>query len=177
MIKDKEGISNEQVCQRWQRDPYLQYFCGEDYFQHHCRVKPQSISNFYLRIGEVGKERILSETVSVGLLTGTLDKGDLKKVSVDTTVQEKAVKFATDTQLCQKGGEEIVNIATNQGIKLRQSYVGKGKEAHFKANKYMCAKQTKRAGKEIKKLKNYLGRVMRDIERAVEKNTLLAEWG
>ena len=32
IIKDKEGLSNEQLCNRWARDPYLQYFCGEDYF-------------------------------------------------------------------------------------------------------------------------------------------------
>ena len=174
IIKDKEGLSNEQLCERWARDPYFQYFCGQDYFEHDCRVKPQTISNFYLRIGEAGKERILSETVRVALLTGALDKVDLKKVTVDTTVQEKAVKFPTDTQLCHKAREELVSLASKHGIKLRQSYVRKGKEACFKANKYMWAKQTKRGSKEIKKLKNYLGRVMRDIERAVEKDKLLA---
>ena len=173
IIKDKEGLSNEQLCNRWARDPYLQYFCGEDYFQHDCPVKPQSISNFYLRLAERGKERILSETVSVALLTGTVDKRDLKKVRVDTTVQEKAVKFPTDTQLCHKAREELVTLASKHGVKLRQSYVRKGKQACFKANQYMSAKQTKRGRQEIKKLKNYLGRVMRDIERAVEKNTLL----
>ena len=69
IIKNKEGISNEQVCNRWQRDPYFQYFCGEQYFQHHLPVKPQSLSNFYLRIGEEGQTRLLGETIKVGLVS------------------------------------------------------------------------------------------------------------
>lgn len=42
------------------------------------------------------------------------------------------------------------------------------------ANKYIAAKHGKRGRAQIRKGKNYLGRVMRDIERAVEKDALLA---
>jgi IS5 family transposase len=34
LLKHIEGLSDEQVCARWKRDPYMQYFCGEEYFQH-----------------------------------------------------------------------------------------------------------------------------------------------
>ena len=57
-LKNKDGISNEELCRQWQKNPYFQYFCGEEYFQHTAPVKPQSISNFYIRIGEEGDERL-----------------------------------------------------------------------------------------------------------------------
>ena len=41
------------------------------------------------------------------------------------------------------------------------------------ANKYLAARQMKRGRKEIKKVRNYLGRVMRDIERAALANPAL----
>jgi Transposase domain (DUF772) len=34
LLKHIEGLSDEGVCARWERDPYMQYFCGEEYFQH-----------------------------------------------------------------------------------------------------------------------------------------------
>ena len=37
LLKHIEGLSDEAVCERWERDPYMQYFCGEEYFQHSFR--------------------------------------------------------------------------------------------------------------------------------------------
>ena len=173
IIKDAEGLSNEEVISQWRQNPYFQYFCGEEYFQHDEPVRPQSISNFYLRIKDEGQERILAETIRAGLATGAVHTRDLEKVTVDTTVQEKAVKFPTDTQLCHKAREELVKLAKKHAVPLRQSYARKGKEARFKANRYMAAKQAKRGRAQIKMVKNYLGRVMRDIARAVECDPLL----
>lgn len=173
LLKDKEGLSNEEVCYRWRRDPYFQYFCGEEYFQHKDPVKPPSISIFRGRIGEAGHERLLAETIKAGLASGTIDWRDLEKVTVDTTVQEKAVKFPTDVQLCHKAREWLVKLARQYDVPLRQSYVRKGREARFNANRYMAAKQVGRGRAQIKKCRNYLGRVMRDIQRTVEKDPFL----
>jgi transposase, IS5 family len=174
IIKDKTGLSNEALCAEWRSNPYYQYFCGEEHFQHREPVKPPSISIFRCRIGEAGHERVLAETVLAGLAAGAVHTRDLEKVTVDTTVQEKAVKFPTDTQLCHKAREELVKLARKHDVPLRQSYARKGKEARFKANKYMAAKQVKRGRAQIKKCRNYLGRVMRDIQRAVDKDPLVA---
>lgn len=174
IIKDKTGLSNEALCEEWRRNPYYQYFCGEVHFQHDGPVKPPSISIFRGRIGEKGHERILAETIRAGLMSGAVNKRDLEKVTVDTTVQEKAVKFPTDTQLCHKAREELVKLAQKHAVPLRQNYARKSKEARFKANRYMAAKQAKRGRAQIKKVRNYLGRVMRDLQRSTEKNPLLA---
>jgi IS5 family transposase len=110
----------------------------------------------------------------MGLKSGVVTARDLRQVNVDTTVQEKAIRFPTDTQLCHKAREELLKTADHYGVEVRQSYVRKSKQAVFLANKYMAARQMNRGRKQIKKVRNYLGRVMRDIERAMAKAPTLA---
>jgi IS5 family transposase len=166
-LKDAKGLSDEEVCAVWRENPYFQYFCGEEFFQHRLPVEPPSLSIFRKRIGAAGSERLLAETIRMGLKTGTVSPRELLRVNVDTTVQEKAVRFPTDTQLCHKAREELVKRAKKCGVKLRQSYVRKSKQAVFMANKYMAARQVRRGRKMIATVRNYLGRVLRDIERAI----------
>ena len=176
MLKDMKGLSDEEVCAVWQENPYFQHFCGEEFFQHRLPIEPPSLSIFRKRIGQVGMERLLQETIRVGLESATIEAKDLKRVTVDTTVQEKAIRFPTDTQLCHKAREELVKTAEKHAVDLRQSYVRKSKQAVFLANKYMAARQVNRGRKQIKKVRNYLGRVVRDIDRAIARNPLLGGW-
>jgi IS5 family transposase len=173
LLKDLKGLSDEEVCEMWRENPYFQYFCGEEFFQHRLPVEPPSLSIFRKRIGKEGVERLLKETIKLGLKTGAVTARDLLKVNVDTTVQEKAVRFPTDTQLCHKAREELVKAAIASGIGLRQTYVRKSKRAVFMTNRYMAARQMNRGRKMAKTVRNYLGRVMRDIERAMEREPLL----
>lgn len=173
-LKDIKGCSDEEICMMWRENPYFQYFCGEEFFQHHLPVERPSLSIFRKRIGEAGMERLLQETIKVGLVTGAFGKRDLGDITVDTTVQEKAVHFPTDVRACDKARQELVKKARLYAVKLRQSYARKGKHGVFMANKYMAAKQMKRGRKQIKLVRNYLGRVMRDIERAIERKPSLA---
>jgi len=168
-LKDIKGLSDEEVCAVWCENPYFQHFCGETYFQHRFPVEPPSLSIFRGRIGEDGMERLLGETIKVGLQSGVISKGDMSHVTVDTTVQEKAVHFPTDVRLCHRAREALVRLAKEQNIPLRQSCRRKSKQAQFMANLYMAARQMKRARKKIKEARNYLGRVMRNIKSAVER--------
>jgi IS5 family transposase len=86
-------------------------------------------------------------------------------VNVDTTVQEKAIAFPTDARLYQKARRILVREARRAGIELRQSYVRVGQRALQKQGRYAHANQGRRARKETRKLKVYLGRVIRDIRR------------
>ena len=173
IIKDKTGLSNEELCSEWRMNPYFQYFCGEEFFSHEEPVRPPSISIFRGRIKEEGHEIILAETIKAGIKTGVISKKDLEQVTVDTTVQEKAVKFPTDAELCHKARKELVKLSKELGIPLRQSYTRKGKQALQNVHKYMAARQINRGKAQIKKCRNYLGRVMRDIKRAVARDPLL----
>ena len=167
-LKDIKGISDEELCATWCENPYFQHFCGETFFQHRFPVEPPSLSIFRKRIGEKGMERLFGETIKLGLQTGTISKRDLQQVTIDTTVQEKAVHFPTDVRLCHTAREDLVSRAREYGVPLRQSYVRKSKKAVFMANRYIAARQMKRARKKIKEVRNYLGRVMRNIETAVK---------
>lgn len=174
LLKDTKGLSDEEVCATWRENPYFQYFCGEEFFQHRLPVEPPSLSIFRKRIGKAGMERLLAETIRVGLVTGTIKEKDLAHVTVDTTVQEKAITFATDTKLCHKAREALLKTAEQYAVPIRQSYVRKSKEALFLTNKYLAARQMGRGRKQAKKVRNYLGRVMRDMDRAISKDITLA---
>ncbi len=173
-LKDIKGLSDEEVCAAWCENPYFQHFCGETFFQHRFPVEPPSLSIFRGRIGEEGMECLLGETIKVGLQSGTISKRDFACVTVDTTVQEKAVHFPTDVRLCHRAREALVRLAKTQDIPLRQSYSRKGKQAQFMANRYMAARQVKRARKKIKEVRNYLGRVIRNIQSAAEQGHILS---
>ena len=68
----------------------MQYFCGERYFQQYAPLDSSNLCRFRDCIGESGCELILKPTVIAGLAVGALKESDLKRVTVDTTVQEKA---------------------------------------------------------------------------------------
>ncbi|MCK4460299.1 MAG: IS5 family transposase, partial [candidate division Zixibacteria bacterium] len=90
---------------------------------------------------------------------------DIARVNVDTTVQEKAVAFPTDSGLYQKARLVLVRKARKRGIDLRQSYVRVGKKALHRQSRYRHARQMKWANRQTRKLRTYLGRVIRDIRR------------
>jgi hypothetical protein len=91
-------------------------------------------------------------------------------VIVDTTVQPKNVTFPTDAKLLNRAREKLVRLAQRHGVALRQSYARVGKFALIKHQRYAHAKQFKRANRMLRKLRTYLGRVIRDIGRKIEGN-------
>src|SRR5579863_5353179 len=50
LLKHIEGLSDEAVCERWERDPYMQYFCGEEYFQHSFPLERSGMTHFRHRV-------------------------------------------------------------------------------------------------------------------------------
>jgi len=157
--------SDESVVERWVENPYWQYFCGFEHFQHTFPLDPSSLSRWRKRIGADNLESLLGETISAARRTKVLKKSSLQRVNVDTTVQEKAVAFPTDARLYQKARVVLVREAKSRGIPLRQSYKRLGKQALIQQGRYAHAKQMKRSRRETKRLKTFLGRVIRDIER------------
>jgi len=164
-LKHTYNLSDEEVVAQWAENPYWQYFCGETYFQHHFPINPSQMTRFRKRIGDTGCEFMLGLTVKVGLATKTVAKASLAIVNVDTTVQEKAIAFPTDARLYHKARATLVRNAQHLGIPLRQSYERVSKLALAKNGRYAHARQMQRAKREQQRLRTYLGRVIRDIER------------
>ena len=113
-------------------------------------------------------KRLLAETVEVAKREGLVRRQSLERVTVNTTVQEKAITYPTDAKLYARGIRNLTKLAQQHGVTLRQSYARKAPEALLMVNRYAKARQMKRKRRMTKRLKTYLGRVTRDIERLPE---------
>jgi len=167
MLKSIENLSDENLFARWSRDPYFQYFTGERYFQHHVPHDRSGISIWRRRLGPEFLDHLLQESLRVAHRSEALRESDMEAVTVDTTVQEKAIRFPTDASLAYTALVRLAILARKSGLKQRQSYIRVGKRALIQVGRYGHAGQYKRRDKEILFLKRRLGRVIRDIERRI----------
>ena len=164
-LKHAFDESDESVVAKLLENPYWQHFCGFAYFQHQVPLDPSSMTRWRQRVGPEGVEKLLAATVETAKRGKVLDKSHVERVNVDTTVQEKAIAFPTDARLYDKARRVLVRAAEDRGIELRQSYPRLGKRALVRQGRYAHARQMNRARRETKKLKTYLGRVIRDVRR------------
>jgi transposase, IS5 family len=167
ILKHTFDLSDEALCERWVENPYYQYLCGEEFFQHRLIFDRSSLTRWRQRMGEEKLAALIQESLSVATKTGAMKPSDLSRVIVDTTVQPKNVMFPTDAKLLNRARQILVRLAKKRGLNLRQSYARVGKLALIKQQRYAHAKQFKRANRSLKKLKTYLGRVIRDIARKI----------
>jgi len=167
-LKYTHDLSDEETVARWVENPYWQNFSGRQYFEHKLPIDPSSMTRWRKRIGIEGAEELLSQTIETAVKQEYLKRAQCQNVSVDTTVQTKAVRFPTDARLYDRMRETLVKTAKAEKIELRQSYTRVGKQVLRRQQNYGHAKQMRRAKKETKKLKTYLGRVTRDVERKTD---------
>jgi transposase, IS5 family len=175
ILKHTYDLSDEVLCERWLENPYYQFFCGEEFFQHRLVFDRSSLTRWRQRMGEEKLQALLQESLAVATRTEAIKPSDLNRVIVDTTVQPKNVMFPTDARLLNRAREILVRLAKGAGIKLRQSYGRVGKFALIKHQRYAHAKQFKRANRALRTLRTYLGRVIRDIARKLEGNVGLLD--
>jgi len=64
-------------------------------------------------------ERLLQETIAAAQRQQALKPSEIRRVNVDTTVQEKAIAFPTDARLYHKARCVLVREAQRAGIELR----------------------------------------------------------
>lgn len=164
-LKYSHDLSGEDVVEAWVQNPYWQYLSGMRYFQHEAPVDPSGMSRWRGRAGKAGAEELLGQTILSGLRMKAITASQLDRVNVDTTVQEKEVRFPTDSRLYNRVRERLVEMARREGIELRQSYRRCGKILLKMQSRYAQVRQFKRARGCQRKLHTLLGRVIRDIER------------
>ena len=173
ILKHMHNLSDEELTARWVENPYYQHFCGEEHFRHKAPFDRSSMTRWRQRMGEERLEVLLQESLSVAVRTKAVDPKDLRKITVDTTVQEKAITFPTDAKLLNRARVMLVKLAKKHGVKLRQGYPRVGKRALMRYQRYAHAKQWNRARRELRSLRTWLGRVIRDIDRRVRHNRSL----
>jgi len=163
------ALSDEAVVARWAENPYWQHFCGETFFQHRLPLDPSSLTRWRQRIGEEGVEWLLTQTIEAGKRAGTVKGSDLKRITVDTTVMEKNIAHPTDARLYETARRKLVGLAREAGIGLRQNYNRLAPRLAGQVGRYAHARQFKRMRKALRRLKGYTGRVLRDIERQLNR--------
>lgn len=84
---------------------------------------------------------------------------------VDTTVQEKAIAYPSDSRLLEVARAKLVQLAQRAGLTQRQTYAREGRQLRRRAGGYAHAKQFNRLRGALKRQRTVLGRVLRDIER------------
>ncbi|WP_407179749.1 IS5 family transposase [Bradyrhizobium sp. STM 3562] len=166
LLKHIYGLSDEGVCERWVYDPYFQHFTGFEFFQHEFPHERSGLSHWRKRLGSK-LELLLAESLRVAHETGALRTRDLKRVTVDTTVQPKAITFPTDAKLVHAAIKGLNRLARAHGVRLRQSYLRIAKRAAMMAGRYAHAKQFKRHRRQLRSLRTWLGRLIRDIRRKI----------
>jgi len=165
-LKYMYNESDEMIVRKFVENPYYQYFCGNEYFEHSLPIDSSSMTRFRGRMGKENIEEMFKEIVKSASRSKELKEKDFDQLNADTTVEEKAISFPTDAKLYYKMLKVLVEEASGRGIKLRQSYKFVSKKTLTKQAGYSHAKQMKRARKMTKKLKTYLGRVYREILRS-----------
>jgi transposase, IS5 family len=175
ILKHTYDVSDEVLCERWIENPYFQFFCGEEFFRHELPFDRSSLTRWRQRMGEDRLQALLQESLAVAVKTEAMKPSDLARVIVDTTVQPKNITFPTDAKLLNRAREVLVRVANAFGIELRQTYRRVGKFALIKHQRYAHAKQFNRANRALRKLKTYLGRVIRDFARKIDGDPWLEE--
>jgi transposase, IS5 family len=175
ILKHLHDLSDEGLCERWIENPYMQHFCGEEFFQHQLPFDRSSLTRWRQRLGEDKLMALLQESLAVATRTGAAKPADFRQVVIDTTVQEKAITFPTDAKLMHRARERLVRLAKEKGVRLRQSYARVGKIALIRHQRYAHAKQFRRAGKALRRLRTMLGRVIRDLTRKLSSRPELVE--
>ena len=174
-LKFMFGMSDQDVLDRWVENPYWQAFCGGEFFEHEPPTDQTTMSRWRSRAGVTGVEAMIREVLASAVRNKVARKADFTKVNVDTTVQEKNIRFPTDARTLDRARERIVAVGTKLGIGFRRNYVRKGKTMLRKHSGYVKAKQFNRAENVVRAMKQYLTNVVADAENCQIVPTSLAQ--
>ena len=168
ILKHVKGLSDEAVCAAWVENPYFQAFCGEQFFQHRLPLDRSSMTRWRKRIGAERLEPLLANTIAIAADSGATKPSELERVTVDTTVQTKAIAYPTDGHLMLRAIERLAALARQQGVTLRQSYARVARHARREAARLLHGRGHKQGMRWLRKLRTYLGRLIRDVARKID---------
>ncbi len=167
LLKHMKGLSDEETCAAWRENPYFQAFCGETHFQHRLPFDRSSMTRWRQRIGASDLEALLVETIAVAVKTQAVSERQLERITVDTTVQTKAVAHPTDSHLILRAIEWLNRAAKRHGINLRQSFLRLATRARREVSRLLHGRGHKQGLRWLRNMRTWLGRLTRDIRRKI----------
>ena len=170
MLKQLYNLSDEAVVGQWTMNPYFQVFCGMREFHTQVPCHATELVKFRKRIGVEGVKQIFSQSVS---LHGKASEEPT--VLVDTTVQEKAITYPTDSKLLIKIINRLNKLAKDQGIQQRRTYVKEVKSLRLACRHFRHVKRRAKAKKALKRLRTIAGILMRELQRTLPEGVLEQE--
>ena len=165
LLKHIKGLSDEQICAQWVENPYLQAFCGEEFFRHELPLDRSSMTRWRGRIGPEKLEVLLAETVAVATKAGAVSPREMERVTVDTTVATKAVAHPTDSHLLLRAIEWMNRAAKKAGIVLRQSFLRLAQRARREVGRLLHTGGHAQGLRHLRRMRTFAGRLWRDITR------------
>ena len=170
ILKQLYNLSDESVVEQWRMNPYYQVFCGEVTFQTTVPCHATELVKFRQRIGPAGVKAIFG--LSVDLHGKAAEE---KTVLVDTTVQEKAITYPTDSKLAIKMINRLNKLAKSHGIAQRRTYVKEVKGLRLSCRHFRHVKRRRKANKALKRLRTIAGILLRELDRKLPQSVLLEE--
>lgn len=167
-LKHAYNESDESVVERWTTDVVWQFFSGMTYYEPRLPCDPTQIGRFRRVLGEAGVEQLLKTTIEAAVAIGAVTKREFERVIVDSTVQEKAIAFPTDSRLLEVAREKIARLARRAGIRLKLTHEREGKSLRRRAAGYAHAKQFKRLKKVLRRQRTILGSLLREVRRKMD---------
>lgn len=79
ILKHTYDLSDEVLCERWLENPYYQFFCGEEFFQHRLVFDRSSLIRWRQRMGEERLQALLQESLSVATKTEAIKPSDFNR--------------------------------------------------------------------------------------------------
>jgi IS5 family transposase len=61
LLKHMHDLSDEALCDRWIENPYFQFFCGEEFFQHRLPFDRSSLTRWRQRMGDAKLRALIHE--------------------------------------------------------------------------------------------------------------------
>lgn len=98
-------------------------------------------------------EWLLTKTIEAGRTSGAVEDTSLDEIAVDTIVMEKNIAHPTDSRLYDRARAQLVDLAQEAGIDLRQSYARLAPRLAAQVGRYAHAKQFRRMRKALRTLK------------------------
>ena len=110
-------------------------------------------------------EELLKATIDTAVATKAIKPIEFERITVDSTVQEKAIAHPVDSRLLEIARHKIVQAGKAAGIEFKQTFVKEGRELRRKAGGYAHAKQFRRLKRTVKRQRTILGVVIRETRR------------